>query len=358
MDKERLEFLKRFMETICPTGSEEEAARVWRTEADRFAERTWSDVMGNAIAVINEGGSPRIMLAGHADEIGLQITYVDDQGFLFFQTLGGWDAQVLPGQRVRIRTKDADVLGVIGRKAIHVMETEEKTKGVKIEDLWIDIGAKDKADALSVIALGDAAVLDYGFEELRGGVVAGRAFDDRIGAFVVLEALRLASEMKPKAAIYAVATTQEEIGSRGAITSAYGIEPSVGIAVDVGQATDMPSMDLAKKKYGECTLGAGPQVTRGPNINPILRERIIAAAEANEIPIQHELCTRETPTDAGPMQVSRQGVAIGLVGIPTRYMHSPGELIHLEDVVNAAKLIAHTIADIDDESSFIPEQRV
>ena len=354
MDKKRLAFLESYMGTICPTGFEEEASRVWRTEAETFAEKTWCDVMGNALAVINEGGSPRIMLAGHADEIGLQITYIDDNGYLYFQTLGGWDPQVLPGQRVRIRTKDGIVLGAIGRKAVHVMDSEEMRKGAKIENLWIDIGAKDKEDAASIVSLGDAAVLDHDFAVLRNEIAAGRAFDDRIGAFVVLEALRLVADMKPKAAIYAVATSQEEIGSRGATTSAFGIDPAVGIAVDVGQATDMPDMEKAKKKYGECKLGAGPQITRGPNINPILFERFVETARAQKMSTQVELCARTTPTDAEPIQVSRQGVASGLISIPTRYMHSPAELIHLDDVEDAAKLIAHTIAGIDDETSFIP----
>jgi len=354
MHTSRIDFLRRFMDTICPTGFEQEAARVWRDEAERFADRVWGDVMGNAFAAVNEGGSPRIMLAGHLDEIGLLITFVDDEGYLSFQTIGGWDPQILPGQRVRIRAKSGEVLGVIGRKAIHVMEPDEVKKAAKIEDLWIDVGAKDKADALSGVSVGDAGVLDYGFEALRGGIVACRAFDDRIGAFVVLEALRLVAKKKPKAAIYAVATTQEEIGSRGAITGAFGLDPSVGIAVDVGQGTDTPNMDVAKKKYSECSLGAGPQVTRGPNINPILRERIVAAAEANGIPYQHEAYPRATPTDAAPIQIARAGVASALIGIPCRYMHSPSELIHLDDVENAAKLIAHAIVDIDDKADFVP----
>jgi len=354
METSRLEFLKKYMNTICPTGFEEEAARVWREGADTFADRSWVDVMGNAIAVINEGGSPRIMLAGHADEIGLQVTYIDDDGYLYFQTLGGWDAQVLPGQRVKIRTSDGEVLGVIGRKAIHVMEPDERSKGVKIEDLWIDIGAKDKDEAKKAVGLGDAGVIDYGFEVLRGDVVVGRAFDDRIGAFVVLEALRIAKDLNPSAAIYAVATSQEEIGSRGATTSAFGLEPSIGIAVDVGQATDMPSMDKAKKKYGECTLGGGPQITRGPNINPALHMLFVETAKAKDIPYQFELSATVTPTDAEPIQMARAGVATGLISVPTRYMHSPGEVIHLGDVENAAKLIAHTVASITDETGFIP----
>ncbi|MCK5827589.1 M42 family peptidase, partial [Candidatus Bipolaricaulota bacterium] len=234
MKKQRLDFFRKFMATICPTGYEEEATRVWREEADKFADRTWVDLHGNAFAVVNEGGSPRIMLAGHADEIGLQIGYVNKEGYLFFTGLGGWDPQILPGQRVRIKTDSGIVLGVVGRKPIHLLNPEERKKVVKIDDLWIDIGAENKDEALGLVAIGDAAVLDYDFTELRNGLVIGRGLDDRVGAFTILEAARLAKDLNPKAAIYAVATVQEEIGTRGAITAAYGIDPKVGIAVDVG----------------------------------------------------------------------------------------------------------------------------
>ncbi|MGB2982555.1 MAG: M42 family metallopeptidase [Candidatus Bipolaricaulia bacterium] len=355
MEKERIEFLERFMGTMCPTGFEEEASAVWKAEADLFAERTWKDVLGNTFAVINEAGSPKIVLTGHVDEIGLMITYVDDQGFLSFQTLGGWDPQVLPGQRVRIRTKDSDILGLIGRKAIHVMTPEDRKKVVKIEDLWIDICVKDKEEALSLVEIGDPAVVDYGFAEVRNGTVVARALDDRIGAFVVLEALRQLSTMNPKAAVYAVATTQEEIGARGATVGAFGLDPAVTIAVDVGQATDTPSMNDAKIKHGELSLGKGPQVTRGPNINPELFRRLIEAGKANDIPIQVEGYPRVTPTDGGRMQVVGAGNAAAVLGIPNRYMHSPCELVHLDDVENASKLIAHTVAGIDGDTSFIPE---
>jgi len=355
MQKERFEFLKRYMETICPTGFEEEASRVWRKEADRFADRTWVDQHINTFAVVNETGSPRIMLAGHADEIGLMVTHIDKDGYLFFTGLGGWDVQVLPGQRVRIRTKNETVLGVIGRKPIHLLDAEARKKVVKMEELWIDIGASDHDDAAGIVEIGDAGVLDYDVAELRNGLFTARGFDDRIGAFVVLEAARLAAEMNPKAAIYAVATTQEEIGVRGATTSAFGIDPQVGIAVDVGHATDMPGMGKEKKMAGDVKMGAGPIVTRGPNINTRLYERIVETARSKEIPFQLHAYPRPTGTDARAIQVTRAGVATGLIGVPNRYMHSPGEVVHLDDVENCARLIAETIAGIDEDTSFLPE---
>ena len=354
MQKSRLDFLKRYMQTICPTGFEEEASRVWREEANAFAERTWVDQHGNSFAVLNEKGTPRIMLAGHADEIGLMVTHIDKEGYLSFIGLGGWDVQVLPGQRVRIRTKDGIVLGVIGRKPIHLLDADDRKKVVKMEELWIDIGAKDRDDAASVISIGDPGVLDYDVAKLRNGLFAGRGFDDRIGAFVVLEAARLAAEMSPKAAIYAVATVQEEIGVRGATTSAFGIDPQVGIAVDVGHATDMPGMSKEKKIAGDIKMGAGPIVTRGPNVNTPLFERIVETAKSKSIPIQLHAWPRPTGTDARAMQVTRGGVATGLIGVPNRYMHSPSEVVHLDDVENCAKLIAETIVGIDAKTSFLP----
>jgi tetrahedral aminopeptidase len=354
METRRLEFFKKYMATICPTGYEEEASRVWLNEAGTFADRTWVDLHGNAFAVVNEGGSPRIMLAGHADEIGLQISYIDKEGYLYFSGLGGWDPQILPGQRVRIRTDQGLVLGVIGRKPIHLLDPEERKKVVELNNLWIDIGARDKEEAAGLVAIGDAGVLDYDFVELRNGLVVARGLDDRVGAFTVLEAARLAKGLHPKAAIYAVATVQEEIGVRGATTSAYSIDPKVGIAVDVGFATDTPTLDSEKKRVGEADMGKGPIVVRGPNMSPNLFRLLQAAAKANDIPYQAQGYPRPTGTDARAIQVTRGGVATGLVEIPSRYMHSPSEIVHLDDVENAARLIAYTIAKIDDDTDLIP----
>lgn len=354
MEKERVEFLRRCMETVCPSGFEEEISRIWRKEADRFAERTWADSHGNSFAVVNEGGIPRVMLAGHADEIGLMITYIDDHGYLSFAGIGGWDPQVLPGQRVWIQGMTGPILGVIGRKPIHLLEEEERKKVVKIEDLWIDIGAKDKEDVASLVEIGDPAVLDYSFSELRNDLVVSRGFDDRVGAFLVLEAARLVAAMNPKASVYAVATVQEEVGLRGARTSAFGIDPQVGIAVDVGFATDTPGMDKEKKKVGEVTMGKGPIIARGPNINPVLFKLFVETAKEKKIPYQIEGAPRGTGTDANAIQLCRAGVATGLISVPNRYMHSPCEIVHLGDLENIARLIAHTVVRIDERTDFIP----
>ena len=355
MKKDRIAFFRRYMDTVCPSGYEQEASRVWRAEAERFADRAWVDSHGNSIAVVNEGGSPRVMLAGHADEIGLMITCIDDKGFLSFTGIGGWDTQILPGQRVRIQGTKGPVLGLIGRKPIHLLKEDDRKKVVQIEDLWIDIGAKDRADAASLVSIGDAAVLDYGFADLRNDLVTARGFDDRVGAFVVLEAARLLAEMKPSAAVYAVATVQEEIGLRGAITSAFGIEPKVGIAVDVTHATDTPGTEAEKKRIGEIGVGKGAVIARGPNINPPLFQLLVETAKKQKIPYQVEPAPRGTGTDANAMQLSHSGVATGLVSVPNRYMHSPCEVVHLGDVENISKLIAHTVARITDKTSFIPK---
>ena len=354
MKKESLAFLRRYMKSTSPSGFEEEASLLWRKEADRFADRTWVDMHGNSFALVNEGGTPRIMLAGHADEIGLMITYVDEKGYLSFTGIGGWDPQILPGQRVRIRGKGGLVLGVIGRKPIHLLQEEERKKVVKMEDLWIDIGAKDKEEAATLVEIGDPAVLDYGFAELRNDLVVARGFDDRVGAFVVLEATRLLTTMNPKAAVYAVATVQEEIGLRGAKTSAFGIDPQVGIAVDVGFATDTPGMESEKKRVGDFAMGKGPIIARGPNINPPLFKLIVETAKDKEIPYQIEGAPHGTGTDANAIQLARAGVATGLISVPNRYMHSPCEIVYLTDLENASKLIAHTVATIDGETNFLP----
>ncbi len=354
MDKDRVDFLRRFMETMSPSGFEERAAHMWREEAAKFADRTWADTHGNSFAVVNEGGSPRVMLAGHIDEIGLMITYIDEHGYLSFTGIGGWDPQVLPGQRVQIQTKSGPILGVIGRKPIHLLKDEERKKVVKFEDLWIDIGAKDKEEAEKLVEVGDPAVLDYSFAELRNELVAARGFDNRIGAFTVLEAARLVSKLNPKAAVYAVATVQEEIGLRGAHTSAFGIDPKVGIAVDVGFATDTPGMGNEKKMVGDIKMGKGPMIARGPNINPKLFALLVDTAKREHIPYQLEGAPRGTGTDANAIQLTRAGVATGLISIPNRYMHSPCEIVHLGDVENIAKLIAHTVARIDDSTDLIP----
>jgi len=349
------EFLASLMSAIGPTGHEKQTAKIWRDEAEKFADEVYGDFHGNSIAVLNPGAEVRIMLAGHIDEIGLQISYINEEGFLWFRGLGGWDMQTFVGQRVRILTETKVLLGVIGRPAIHLQEKEDREKVAKYEGLWIDIGAKDQEDALKYVKVGDAAVLDYGGpEELLNDCLVSRAFDDRIGAFIVLEAMRQVKRLGGlKSALYAVATSQEEIGTRGAITSAFGIDPNVGIAVDVGFATDTPGLDKAKKYVNDIKLGGGPLIATGPNINPKLRDLILRVAKHNGITCQLVAWERETGTDARSIQVTRSGVPTALISVPNRYMHSPCEIVHKQDVEDVIELFAKTILAIEDPNDFL-----
>ncbi len=352
MEARSREFLQRLLGTISPSGYEREAALVWTEEAKTFAERVWVDAHGNAFAVVNQGGSPRVMLAGHMDEIGLMVTHIDDNGFLYFTGIGGWDPQILQGQRVWVRTREGRVSGVIGKKPIHLLKNEAREKVTKIEEMWIDIGAKDKEEAEKLVQIGDPVVLAHEPEELRNGLLVARGIDDKVGAFVVLEAARLLSQLTPKAEVYAVATVQEEVGLRGARTSAFAIDPKVGIAVDVEFATDFPTMDAEKKKLGAVELGKGPVVVRGANINPKVFDLFLSVAEERGIPHQVVGVPGGTGTDANVIQLTRAGVATGLLGVPNRYMHTPCEIVSLDDLENTFTLMAYAVERIDESMGF------
>ena len=354
MNTQTKKFLADLINSISPSGYEAPVAAVWKAEAEKFADKVWTDTHGNSYAVVNPGGSPRVMLAGHYDEIGFQISYIDDKGFLWIQPLGGWDPQIAQGQRVQIMTKSGIVRGVIGKMAIHMQTPDQRKQVTEIKDIWVDIGAKNKKDAEKMVEIGDPLVVAYGFEEMANGLAAGRAFDDRAGAFVVLEAARQLSQLSPKAEIHAVATVQEEIGLRGARTAAYGIDPDIGIAVDVTFATDHPNMADAMKRENLIELGKGPVLTRGPNINPTLFDLLVKTAKAEKIPVQISAEPGGTGTDANALQLNRAGVVTGLVSIPLRYMHSPCELISLKDLEQCATLLAKTIEKVTARTNFVP----
>ena len=354
MTKQTRQFLADLINSVSPSGYEAPAAKVWKAEADAFAARVWTDTHGNSHAIVNPGGKPRVMLAGHYDEIGFQVSYIDEQGFVWMQALGGWDPQIAQGQRVQIMTKKGIVRGVVGKMAIHMQTPEERKKVSEIRDLWIDIGAKDKKDAEKMVEIGDPLVVAYGFEEMANGLAAGRAFDNRAGAFVVLEAARQLPKIQPAAEIHAVATVQEEIGLRGATTAAYGIDPDIGIAVDVTFATDHPKMEEARKRENLIELGRGPVLTRGPNINAKLFDLIVKTAKAEKIPYQVNAEPRGTGTDANAIQLNRAGVVSALISIPLRYMHSPCEIISLKDLEQGAKLLAKTVEAITPRTNFVP----
>ena len=278
MDQASIEFLKAVVETPSPSGFEQRAQRAWREHVEPCADRVETDVHGNCIAVRNEGGGPRVLLAGHVDELGFMVTHITDDGFIYFQTIGGFDVNIIPGRRVHIHTKDGPVLGVTGKKAIHVMDDEDKKKSPKVHDLWIDIGVKDKAEAESLVRVGDPVTYTVGFEPLRNDLVIARGFDDKAGSFAVGQVIRLLDGADLEAAVHAVSTVQEEIGLRGAKTSTFGVDPQVGIAVDLTFSSDHPDMD--KKKVGDMKLNGGPVIARGANINRVVEELLVETAEA------------------------------------------------------------------------------
>jgi endoglucanase len=292
------------------------------------------------------------MLAGHIDEIGLIVTYIDDQGYAYVGPIGGWDPQVLVGQRVRFLGRDGEVRGVIGKKPIHLMKPEERDKSSKLTDLWVDIGATSKAETLARIEIGDCGVIDAQSIELPNGRLVSRAIDNRVGAFVVLEALRRYAEQPGKARVVAVATTQEEIAWRGggALAAAVGVAPAMAIVVDVTFATDHPGVE--KKEHGEATLGGGPVLTRGSVISPVVSQLLRDAAGRRGIPYTLHAAGRESFTDADAVHNTREGVATALLSIPNRYMHSPNEMVALEDLDRAADVIAEACRAVAGETDF------
>lgn len=352
MRKESLDFLKALVTTPSPAGSEQAIQKVCKEYAAPFADDIYKDVHGNQYAVLNPKGKLRVMLAGHVDEIGLMVNHVDEKGFLSIVPIGGIDTAVLGGQRVHVHTAHGPIPGVIGRTAIHLTDQSERGKALKMEQLWVDIGAKDKKDADKAVAVGDPITIDAGFVLLRDNKAVARGFDDRIGAFVVIEALRLVANRKLDCALFCVTTVQEEIGLRGAATSSYGCNPHAGVAVDVDHAMDYPTAD--PKKYGGGRIHGGPVISRGPNINPVVERSLIDVAKKKKIPYQVVAAPRATGTDANVMQLSRGGVATGLIGIPNRYMHSPVELVSLKDAENAARLLAEWLVSLKQGMSFIP----
>ncbi len=332
------QFLTELLHARSPSGYEREAQAVFDRYVKPAADSYVGDALGNRIATLNPAGDPTLMLAGHIDELGLIITYVNKDGFIYFDTIGGHDRTVISGRRVVIQTSNGTVKGVTGKRAIHLMDEADRKKVPEIHEIWIDIGAKSKKEALERISIGDAATYDHEFELINGSVGTARAFDNKVGAYIVGETIiRLSRERKrPAARVVAVATSQEEIGTRGAMGSGYSVDPQVALVVDVGHATDHPDCD--NRKYGETKLGGGPILCRGPNINPKVYEGLIKAAKKLKIPYQVESDPRPTGTDARAIQVARGGVATAVVSIPLRYMHTPSEIVDLEDVERCVKL--------------------
>ncbi len=340
-------FLSALLEARSPSGYEYEAQAVFDRHVRPAADSYAKDALGNRLATLNPEGDPTLMLAGHIDELGLMVTYVNKDGFLYFQTIGGHDRSVISGRRVVIQTAAGTVKGVTGKRAVHLLEEADRKKVPEIHEMWIDIGVKSKQEALDRVRLGDVATYDHGFELLNGSIGAARAFDDKVGAYIVGETLvRLAKERKrPAAKVVAVATVQEEIGVRGATTAGYAVNPHLAIAVDVSHATDHPDCD--QRKHGEFKLGGGPILGRGPNINPKIYDRLVRAAKKLKLPYQVEGESRPTGTDARALQMGRGGVATGLVCVPLRYMHTPSEIVDLADVESCVRLLVEFVKGLE-----------
>ncbi len=348
-------FLKKLLDTPGPSGFEQAPARVWREEVKSFADDLQPDVHGNSIAALNGKGKPRLMITGHIDEIGFQITHIDDDGFIYFSGIGGWDSQVLVGQRVLLLGRDGPVHGVIGKKAIHQLKKDELDRVSKVIDLWIDIGASNRDEATARVRVGDAGVLDSRVEEYPNGRIVSRSIDNRIGAFVAAEALRrLAAKRPPHAAVFAVASTREEIAwtGSGARTSATGIKPDVALVVDVTHATDYPGAE--KKHSGDHKLGGGVVLSRGSSVSSIVFDLLVSCAEKANIPYTIQAAPRDTGTDADAIYNAMQGIPTGLVSVPNRYMHSPNEMVALDDLDRAAELLAVFARQLEPGIDFIP----
>lgn len=353
MDRSAKKFFQDILETPSPSGYEQPVQEIVRQYVGGFADEVRTDLHGNVIAVCNPDAPLRLMFAGHADQIGLIVSHINENGYIYTNTIGGWDPQQLIGQRMTICTASGPVPAIIARKPIHLLDQEERKQVVKQKELWLDIGAKDHDEAAAAVAIGDPVTLELGYQEMRNGFANSPGMDNKTGLWVCVEALRRAHKREGlKVALFAVSTVQEEIGLRGAITSAYGVNPHVGVAVDVTHATDCPTID--KTQEGDVKLGGGPVIYRGPNMNPVVVDRLRAAAKSAEIEVQWGASGRGTGTDANAIQLARGGVAAGLISVPNRYMHSAVEMISLDDIDQCANLLAEFALGIEADADFTP----
>ena len=340
MREQSLSFLKTLVNTRSPVGYEARGQRAWLDYAAPFADETFSDAYGNCVAVLNKGGSPRLMLAAHADEIAMAVNYINDEGFIYVRKMGGVDAAITKAQRVVIHTRNGPVKGVVGNVAPHLMKDEKEPKVPKIHDLFIDIGVSSRKEAEKLVRIGDPITLTAEFDLLRNGLAVARAFDNRIGTFAVAETLRLLKESKAKlqAEVCAVSNVQEEVGLLGARQIAYSLKPDVALVVDVTHATDYPT--VSKPQHGDTKVGKGPTVTHGGCNHPEVVARIEAVAKARKIPLQHEAMSSTSGTDTDAIFWTRGGIASALISLPNRYMHSPVEVVSLKDLELIPELLA------------------
>lgn len=353
MKKQDLEFLKNLVEAPSPSGFEAPAAAVLRERLEKSADSVSTNVMGSVHAELKaKGAKQSVMLAGHIDEIGLMVNYISPEGYVSFKAIGGVDAAILPGMRVIVHTASGDYLGVMGRKPIHLIDADERKNVTPIEKLFIDMGMKGE-EVKKIVRVGDCITFSIDFVEFGDDLIVSRAMDDKMGAWI---SARVLEEVKKrggaKVDLYVAGTVQEEVGLRGGETSAYGIDPTIGIAVEVGHATDYPDID--KRNHGENIVGDGPIIGRGPNINPVLFDMLVAAAEKAGVPYQIGAEPRGTGTDANAIQLSRGGKVAGVLSVPLRYMHTPNEVLSKKDLEASVALLTEFILMLNEENDFTP----
>jgi endoglucanase len=352
MRAESLEFLTKLLNTPTPSSEEHRGQRVWLDYLKPFADKLETDTYGNAVAILNPGGSPKIMVEGHADEIAFQVQYIDDDGFVWFSGVGGHDPSLARGQRVHIHGRNGDVLGVIGALAIHMQDRSKRQEVPELHDLFIDIGAASRREAEKRIAVGDLITYIVGWQQLAGEIYIARACDNRIGTFVAAETLRLcaAAGRKLKASVVAASAVGEENGLYGAHMIGYSVQPDAALVVDVGQATDIPITN--KKRFGDTRLGRGPILSRGSVNHPVLVQRLEQVAVKKKIPFQRGIDPRRSGTDADAIFLQRGGIATAAIGIPNRYMHTPVEAVHLGDLEKLSEWLTAFILDLKPGEKF------
>jgi endoglucanase len=352
MREQSVEFLRKLVNTPSPVGHETRGQRVWLDYAKKYADETFSDAYGNCVAVLNKGGSPRVMLAGHADEIAMAVNYITDEGYIYVRRMGGVDAAITKAQRITIHSRKGPVKGVVGNVAPHLMREEKDPKPPKIHEIFIDIGVKSRKEALELVQIADPITLNDEFDVLRNDLVVARAFDNRIGTFSVAEALRLLKESKGKlkAEVCAVSNVQEEVGLLGARQIAYSLKPDAALVVDVTHATDYPNMN--KAQHGDIRVGNGPAITHGGCNHPEVVARIESVAKAKKIPLQHEAMSSTSGTDTDAIFWTRGGIASALISLPNRYMHSPVEVVSLKDLAMVPELLAGFAASLKKGEQF------
>jgi endoglucanase len=352
MNKASLDFLRTLVNTPSPVGHETRGQRVWLDYASQFADETFSDTYGNCVAVLNKGAKTRIMLAAHADEIGMAVNYIDDHGFIYVRKVGGIDAAITKAQRVVIHTRDGAVKAVVGNVAPHLMKLEGDPKPPKIHELFLDIGVSSRAEAQKIVRIGDPITLADEFDILRGDLAVARAFDNRIGTFAVAETLRLLKESKVKlnVEVCAVSNVQEEVGLLGARQIAYSLKPDIALVVDVTHATDYPTVN--KAQHGDVKIGQGPAITHGGCNHPEVVARIEEIAAKKKIPLQHEATSGAGGTDTDVIFWTRGGIASALISLPNRYMHSPVEVVSLKDLELIPQLMAGFVQSLKSGEQF------